>query len=145
MSSTVTDVEQALTDARVLEEYWMSNGWDALVLEEEIVSDEILDIYPLIETDISVNITIKLPNKIYTVPLEDVSFISVNDCLVIGISDLYPDWEERIETNLGYLIYETTITNDCGKWHEARYVGKDRNTRIVKLRASWVKGYIPLN
>ena len=131
--TTVTDVEQALINARVLEEYWMSNGWESLVLEEE-EREEILDIYPIVEVDISVTITIKLPNKIYAVPLEDVSPINVNNCLVIGASNLYPDWEERVESSLGDIIYETSFFKDNNEWKEYKYIGKDSNFRVVKRK-----------
>lgn len=142
--TTVTDVEQALTNARVLEEHWMSNGWESLEIEEKTFSSEVVDVYPLVEVDISVTITIKLPNKSYSVPLEDVSSLSVNDCLVIGVSDLYPDWEDRILHNLGELVYETTTLINSVKWIEVKYLGKDSNFRVIRLKADSVKGYNPV-
>lgn len=134
MISTVTDVEKALADARELEEYWINEGWQSLQLEEEIMTNEVLDVYPLIEVDISVTITIKLSDKIYSVPLEDVSSLSVNDCLVIGVSDLYPDWEERVRSKLGSYFYEKRFTKNDEDWFEFRYVDSEGIVRIVKAK-----------
>lgn len=130
--SNITDVEQALINARALEKYWISNGWESLEIEK--MSNEVLDIYPLIEVDISVTITIKLPDKIYIVPLEDVSALSVNDCLVIGIENLYPNWEERVKSNLVEMVYETTLTINNVKWIEVEYIGKDGKFRIIRFK-----------
>lgn len=132
--TTFDNVKKALTNARELQNYWINEGWQSLQWEEEIVDSKVLDVFPLVEVDISVQITIKLPNKSYSVPLGDVSSISVNDCLVIGVSDLYLDWEERILKNLGEIVLETTITIDNTPWIEVKYLGEDNNFRVVRLK-----------
>jgi hypothetical protein len=145
--TNLSDVQQALINARVIQQHWIDGGWEALSneLEEDLMTDnEVLDIYPLIEVDISVTVTIKLPDKIYSVPLEDVSPLSINDCLVIGVSDLYPDWEERVEANLETLICDTTIFKDDVSWYEAKYLGKDNRIRTIKLKATSITGYVSL-
>ena len=134
--STVSDVEQALINARVIEEYWMSNGWESLVLEKEQMTNEILDIYPLVEVDVSVQITIKLPNKTYSVPLEDVSSLSVNDCLVIEISDLYLNWEERVQSKIkeSKVIHHLLTFPEEGKAeiHTRKFLGVDHQIRVIR-------------
>ena len=139
--ANLSDVKQALINARVLQDYWVSNGWESL----EVGEDEILDIYPLVEVGISVTVTIKLPNRTYIVPLEDVSSLNINDCLVIGVSDLYLDWEERVKSRLGNLIHDTTIFKDDVNWYEAKYLGKDNRLRVIRLKATSITGYISLS
>ncbi len=138
-STNLSDVQQALVNTQVIQQHWIDGGWKVLSneLEEKVVADNrVLDIYPLVELelDISVTVTIKLPNKIYVVPLEDVSPIHVNDCLTIGVDNLYPDWEQRVETNLGDKIYETTVVIDGVTWVEADYLGDDGKCRLVRLK-----------
>ena len=133
--TTLSDVEQALINARVLQNYWVSNGWESLEVED--TPAEILDIYPLVEVDISVTVTIKLSNKTYVVPLEDVSPLSINDCLVIEISDLYLDWEERVKSRLGHCFYEGRFTKDGEDWHESRYLDLEGTIRVVKAKTVW--------
>ena len=134
----MSDVEKYLGQARDLENYWMDYGWETLNIDE-IEEVEILDIYPIVEVDISVNITIKLLDKVYCVPLEDVSSLNVKDCLTIEVSNLYPDWEKRIETNLGELLTDNSILREEDNWYEAKYVGKDEKIRVVKRRVSSIK------
>lgn len=146
MTSTninLSDVQQALINARVIQQHWIDGGWEAL--EKLTINNEVLDIYPLVEVDISVTITIKLPNKIYVVPLADVSPLSINDCLVIGVSDLYPDWEEKVDANLGILIHDTTVFKDDVSWYEAKYLGDDNRFRIIRLKATSITGYVSLS
>ena len=138
MTSTISDVEKYLGQARDLEDYWRDYGWETLNIDE-IEEVEILDIYPIVEVDISVNITIKLSDKVYCVPLEDVSPLNVKDCLTIEVSNLYPDWEKRIETNLGELLTDNSILREEDNWYEAKYVGKDEKIRVVKRRVSSIK------
>ena len=134
----MSDFEKYLGQARDLEDYWMDYGWETLNIDE-IEEVEILDIYPIVEVDISVNITIKLSDKVYCVPLEDVSPLNVKDCLTIEVSNLYPDWEKRIETNLGELLTDNSILREEDNWYEAKYVGKDEKIRVVKRRVSSIK------
>lgn len=131
--ANLPDVKQALINARVLQDYWVSNGWESL----EVKEDEILDIYPLVEVDISVTVTIKLPNKTYIVPLEDISPLSINDCLVIGVNDLYPDWEERVKSKLGRYFYEKRFTKEGEDWLEFRYVNSEGIVRVVRHKTVW--------
>lgn len=131
MTSTVSDFEKYLGQARDLENDWMDYGWETLNIDE-IEEVEILDIYPIVEIDISVNVTIKLFDKVYCVPLEDVSSLNVKDCLVIEVSSLYPDWEKRIETNLGELLIDKSTLREGDTWYEAKYVGEDEKIRVVK-------------
>ena len=138
MTSTISDVEKYLGQARDLEDYWMDYGWETLNIDE-IEEVEILDIYPIVEVDISVNITIKLLDKVYCVPLEDVSSLNAKDCLVIEVSNLYHDWDKRIETNLGELLIDNSILREGDTWYEAKYVGEDEKLRVVKRRASSIK------
>lgn len=134
MTSTMSDFEKYLGQARDLEEYWMDYGWETLNIDE-IEEVEILDIYPIVEADISVNITIKLPDKVYCVPLEDVSSLNVKDCLVIEVGSLYPDWEERIKTNLGKFLIDRFIEIEGDTWYEAKYLREeDEKIRIVRRR-----------
>ena len=135
MTSTISDVEKYLRQARDLEGYWRDYGWETLNIDE-IEEVEILDIYPIVEVDISVNITIKLPDKVYCVPLEDVSSLNVKDCLTIEVSNLYHDWEKRIETNLGELLTDNSVLREGDTWYEAKYIGKDEKIRVVKRRVS---------
>ena len=140
MTSTISDVEKYLGQARDLEVYWMDYGWETININK-IEEVEILDIYPIVEVDIidiSVNITIKLLDKMYCVPLEDVSLLNVKDCLIIEVSNLYPDWEKRIETNLGELLIDNSVLRDGDTWYEAKYVGEDEKIRVVKRRVSSV-------
>ena len=134
----MSNFEKYLGQARDLEGYWMEYGWETLNMDE-IEEVEILDIYPIVEVDISVNITIKLPDKVYCVPLEDVSSLSVKDCLVIEVSNLYPDWEKRIETNLGELLIDNSVLREGDTWYEAKYVGEDEKIRIVRRRVRSIK------
>lgn len=129
--TTITDVEQALTNARVLEEYWMSNGWESLEIEEKTFSSEVIDVYPLVEIDISVTITIKLPNKSYSVPLKDVSSLSINDCLVIGVNDLYLDWEDRILTQIEKAKLLGHVSQNKG-WRISKYLCEDEKIRVIR-------------
>ena len=138
MTSIMSDFEKYLGRARDLEDYWMDYGWKTLNIDE-IEEVEILDIYPIVEVDISVNITIKLPDKVYCVPLEDVSSLNVKDCLIIEVSSLYPDWEERIKTNLGELLTDNSVLREGDTWYKAKYVGEDEKIRIVKRRVSSIK------
>ena len=138
MTSIMSDVEKYLGQARDLENYWMDYGWETLNIDE-IEEVEILDIYPIVEVDISVNITIKLLDKVYCVPLEDVSSLNVKDCLTIEVSNLYPDWEKRIKTNLGELLIDNSILREGDTWYEAKYVGEDEKIRVVKRRVSSIK------
>ena len=141
MTSIISDVEKYLGQARDLEGYWMDYGWETLNIDE-IEEVEILDIYPIVEVDIidiSVNITIKLPDKVYCVPLEDVSSLNVKDCLTIEVSNLYPDWEKRIETNLGELLIDSSVLREGDTWYEAKYIGKDEKIRVVKRKVSSIK------
>lgn len=133
MTNTISDVEKYLGEARDLEDYWRDYGWEALNIGEieEVDMSEVLDIYPLVEIDISVTITIKLPNKSYSVPLEDVSELSVNDCLVIGVSDLYPDWEDRIWTQIEKAKLLGHISQNEG-WRISKYLCEDEKIRVVR-------------
>jgi hypothetical protein len=136
-NTNLSDVQQALINARVIQQHWVDGGWEALSneLEEKLVTDnEVLDIYPLVEVDTSVTITIKLSNKIYSVPLEDVSPLSINDCLVIGVSDLYPDWEERILSKLVIPNEVKPFTKDNENWSESIYLDVEGISRIVKAK-----------
>lgn len=135
MTSTISDFEKYLGQARDLENDWMDYGWKTLNIDE-IEEVEILDIYPIVEVDISVNVTIKLFDKVYCVPLEDVSSLNVKDCLVIEVSSLYPDWEKRIETNLGEPLIDRFILIEGDTWYEDKYLGEDEKIRIVKRRVS---------
>jgi hypothetical protein len=133
--------EQALSESRELDSQWIEGGFE--LIGEKAMSNEVLDIYPLVDIDISVTITIKLPTKTYVVPLSDVSPLNINDCLVIGVDNLYPDWEERVYENLkgeGF-INDTVVFRDGEKWIEGRYVGKDENIRVIRFKASSVTGY----
>ena len=136
MVSTVTDVERALTQAREVEEYWRNEGWESLEIEEETISNDVLDVYPLVDRDVKVQVTIVLPDKIYSVPLQDVSPINPNECLVITSDDLYFDWEQKVEANLGLLLQESTLTDNKGNWSVFRYLGSDSNIRVVKVKAT---------
>jgi hypothetical protein len=135
MTSTISDVEKYLGEARDLEVYWREYGWETLNIDE-IEEVEILDIYPIVEANINVTITIKLPNKIYVVPLEDVSPLNVNNCLTIEVSSLYPDWEKRIETNLGEPLIDNILLREGDTWYDVKYIGEDEKIRIVKRRVS---------
>lgn len=138
--TTLSVVQQALINAQVSQKHWIDGGWEALSseLEEELMTDnKVLDIYPLVEVDISVTITIKLPSKIYSVPLADVSPISINDCLVIGVDDLYPNWEDRVKSKLGRYFYEKRFTKDGEDWYEFRYLDSEGIIRVVKTKTVW--------
>lgn len=136
--TTLTDVQKALHESQVLDQHWITGGYDALstILEEELMGKQVLDIYPHVEIDISVNVTIVLPDKIYNVPLEDVSEIHINDCLVIGIEDLYLDWEERIWKKIeeSNLIHHSITLPEQGKgeFHLRKFLGIDHRIRTVK-------------
>jgi len=118
---TLINVQKALNESRILQEHWIAGGWDAVVESPR-------DIYPLIEQDISVNITIIFTEKVYVAPLEDVSDISVNDSLTISLNDLYSDWEERVLNNLGVLV-NCSFTS---QWEVFSYLGSDGKIRVVK-------------
>ena len=140
MTYTMSYFEKYLGQARDLDNDWMDYGWKTLNIDK-IEEVEILDIYPIVEVevDISVNITIKLLDKVYCVPLEDVSSLNVKDCLTIEVSNLYPDWEKRIETNLGELLIDNSILREGDTWYEAKYIGEDEKIRVVKRRVSSIK------
>ena len=118
---TLPNVQKALDESRILQESWIAGGWD-------VVIESPIDIYPLIEQDISVNITIISTEKVYVAPLENVSDISVNDSLTISLNDLYFDWKERVLNNLGVLVncYSTS------QWKVFSYLGSDGKIRVVK-------------
>jgi hypothetical protein len=133
--STLTDVQKALEDSQVLQQHWINGGWNALsdIMEEELMKSKVLDVYPYVEIDVSVNITIVLPDRIYRVPLEDVSDIHVNNCLVIGHEDLYIDWEERVWKNINeeQLIYSGLEKRDK-EFSVRKFLGADGKVRTVK-------------
>jgi len=133
--STLTDVQKALHESQVLDQHWITGGWDVLsdILEEELMERKVLDVYPYVEIDVTVDITIVLPDRIYRVPLEDVSDIHVNDCLVIGHEDLYLDWEERIWKNINgeQLIYSGLEKRDK-EFSVRKFLGADGKVRTVK-------------
>lgn len=129
--TTFDNVKKALTNARELQNYWINEGWQSLQWEEEIVDSKVLDVFPLVEVDISVQITIKLPNKSYSVPLEDVSDLAINDCLVIGASDLYFDWEDRVLTQIEKAKLLSPISENNG-WRISKYLCEDEKIRVIR-------------
>jgi len=133
--STLIDVQKALQESQVLQQHWIDGGWNALsdILEEELMERKVLDVYPYVEIDVSIVITIVLPDRIYRVPLEDVSDIHVNNCLVIGHEDLYLDWEERIWKNINeeQLIFSGLEKRDK-EFSVCKFLGADGKVRTVK-------------
>lgn len=137
--STLSNVQQALLESELAQKHWVDGGYEALSnqLEEELKKEkQVIDIYPYVEIDISVDITIVLPNKIYRVPLEDVSAISVNDCLTIGMEDLYVDWEERINKKLAWdkTIYSHSGYSSDNRFSVKKFFGIDHKVRILKRK-----------
>ena len=138
MTSTVTDVEKALADARELEEYWRKEGWQSLQSEEETMSAEIIDIHSKVQlstsnTDPEVRVYIELETNIYEVPIEDVSGIHPNDGLTIGKEDLYEDWINRILLKLGgNIIHHVQVIDSKSKvWSRYTYLSPDDKVRII--------------
>lgn len=139
MSTTIHNVQQALLEAELAQRHWIDGGYEALSnqLEEELrKGKQVVDIYPYVELDISVDITIVLPDKVYRVPLEDVSAISVNDCLVISKEDLYYDWEERVNRKLAWdkTIYSHSSYSSDNKFSVKKFFGDDHKVRILKRK-----------
>ena len=133
--STLSDVRQALIDSQVSQQHWIDGGWEALSnqLEEELAREkQILDVYPYVELDISVDITIVLPNKVYRVPLEDVSNIHVNDSLVISVEDLYPNWEERVQVKIDKSSIGIRKMSSDKLFIITSFLGTDDKVRILK-------------
>jgi hypothetical protein len=126
------NLEQALFESRELDTQWIEGGFE--LIGEKAMNNEVLDVYPRVESDVEVHITIKLKNRQYTVPIEDVSELHINNCLVIGIENLYLDWENRVLDNLGELVNETKVFKDNTEWYEAKYLGEDNNFRIIRLK-----------
>jgi len=138
MVSTISDVEKALTEARELEDFYISQGWQSLQLEEEVVIKEIfVNIQcPSENVDPEVLVHIELDTKMYIVPLADVSAIHINDSLVIGVEDLYPDWQERVESRLGQgidIIHHVEVVGlKSGNWDRYTYLSPvDGKIRVV--------------
>jgi len=135
MSTTITEVQQALIKSQVTQQYWVDGGWEALSnqLEEELAKEnQIVDVYPYVEIDISVDITIVLPDKVYRVPLEDVSNIHVNDSLVISVEDLYPDWEERVRAKIEKSSIGIRKMSIDRVFIVTSFLGTDDKVRILK-------------
>ena len=122
---SLTNLQQTLQDSRSLDKHWIEGGWEMLA------EKEVLDIYPLVEVDISVNITIKLATKTYIVPLEDVSPLDINDCLVIGVEDLYPDWEDRIWKKMSEGSYINKGKEEAN-YYVRTFVDSSGKVRIIK-------------
>jgi len=79
---------------------------------------------------------IELDTKMYIVPLADVSAIHINDSLVIGVEDLYPDWQERVESRLGQgidIIHHVEVVGlKSGNWDRYTYLSPvDGKIRVV--------------
>ena len=135
--SNLNKVQEELNASRVLQEKWMSNGWDFLEIEETNL--KILEMYPLVEVPFPepvIRLYIELENFAYQVPLKDVSSINPNFCLTVTKQDLYFDWKQRIESNLEKVpISEFKTIVDRGvTWDEMRYVSEDGTLRIVWQR-----------
>lgn len=133
--STLSEVQQALINSQVSQQHWIDGGWEALsnVLEQELASErQVLDIYPYVEIDISVDMTIVLSNKVYRVPLEDVSGIHVNDSLVISVEDLYPNWEERVRTKIEKSSIGIRKMSADKLFIVTSFLGTDDKVRILK-------------
>lgn len=126
--TTVSDVEKALTNARELEDYWINEGWQSLQLEEEVmVKDIFVSVQRISEnTDPEVLVHLELDTKMYVVPLADVSAIHINDSLVMGVEDLYPDWQERVQARLGEAIniidHVEILGLKSGNWDRYTYL-----------------------
>ena len=136
---TLSEVQQALINSQVSQQHWFDGGWEALSnqLEEELAKEkQILDVYPYIELDISVEITIVLPNKVYRVPLEDVSDIHVNDSLVISAEDLYPNWEERVRAKIEKSSIGIRKMSSDKLFVITSYLGTDDKVRILKEKVA---------
>jgi hypothetical protein len=135
--STLSDVQQALINSQVTQQHWIDGGWEALSnqLEEELAREkQILDVYPYIESDISVDVTIVLPNKVYRVPLEDVSGIHVNDSLVISVEDLYPNWEEIVKAKIEKSSIGIRKMSTDKLFIVTSFLGTDDKVRILKKK-----------
>jgi len=140
--STLSEVQQALLEAELTQKHWIDGGWEALStqLEEELKKnkkEEILDVYPYIESDISVDVTIVLPNKVYRVPLEDVSGIHVNDSLVISVEDLYPNWEEIVKVKIEKSSMGIRKMSTDKLFIVTSFLGTDDKVRILKDKVTY--------
>jgi hypothetical protein len=138
-TTNLSNFQQALINSQVTQQHWIDGGWEALSnqLEEELASKkEVLDVYPYVELDISVHITIVLPDKVYRVPLEDVSSIHVNDSLVISVEDLYPNWKERVRAKIEKSSIGIRRMSTDKLFIVTSFLGTDDKIRILKEKVT---------
>jgi hypothetical protein len=142
--STLSEVQQALINSQVSQQYWIDGGWEALSnqLEEELRKEnEIISIFSLVdkvEPEIMIRVRITLHNWIYNVPLQDVSRVTdVNKVLHIEKEDLYPNWKERVIETVGFsrLVYEKgVIDHKRIGWSKAEYIDANKEVRVICQR-----------
>lgn len=142
MATNLSNVQQALLEAELMQAHWIDGGYEALSnqLEEELRKEnEIINIFSLVdqvEPEIKIRVRIILHNWIYCVPLSDVSrVVDVNRVLHIEKEDLYLDWRSRIDTNKGsFLRFKQTTDHKEVTWNKTEYVDKVGNTRVIYER-----------
>lgn len=138
----LSNVQQALINAQVMQKHWIDGGWEALStqLEEELRKEnEIVSIFSLVdqvEPEIKIRVRIILHNWIYCVPLEDVSgVVDINKVLHIEKEDLYLDWRSRIGSNKGNLLRSKQTTDHKEvAWNKTEYIDEVGDIRVIYER-----------
>lgn len=145
MTTNLSNVQQALINAQVMQEHWIDGGWEALSLqlEEELKKnkkEEILDVYYIvdqIEPELKILVGIQQLNFCYQVPLSDVSELTdVNDILHIHIENLYSDWKDRVtkKVETSKTVKSKEVTTDKGLWDKTEYVDEVGDIRVIYER-----------
>lgn len=137
--TTLTDVQKALHNSQVLDQHWIIGGYDALSeqLEEELRKEnEIIKLFSLVdqvEPDIRMYAKVFQRHSVYCVPLSDVSpIVDINQVLHIQEKDLYPNWKERILSNLGNSVRVRKVTDDKKTaWNQIEYIDYQGDIRII--------------
>lgn len=141
--STLTDVQKALHNSQVLDQHWITGGYDALSLqmEEELKKEEILGIHFLVEQvepDLEISIGIQQQSFSCSVPIADVTALTdTNAILHIHSEDLYPDWKDRITKKVSESRRISTREVNDGKgglWNRSLYKDELGTLRVVSQR-----------
>lgn len=147
MTTTITDVQQALINSQVSQQHWIDGGWTALSnqLEEELKKnkkEEILNVYYIvdqIEPELKILVGIQQLSFCYQIPISDVSALTdVNDIPHIHVQDLYSDWKDRITKKIeaSKSIKTEVVTTYKGVWDKTKYMDEAGDTRVVYQRHS---------
>lgn len=144
--STLSNVQQALLEADLMQTHWIDGGYEALSvqLEEELRKEnEIVSIFSLVdqtEPDIKIRVRIILYNWIYCVPLEDVSgVVDINKVLHIEKEDLYFNWKDNIVERVCFSKFlpdtgKEVVDHKGVRWSKTEYIDSLKDIRVIYQR-----------